>query len=92
METWNRFNQSKEYQTGCPAQANAMPPPVADTMTTTKSDINLWKPRIKELGKYKSFRSKIIFNINYVNSVNYLKSNWSTGYFDLKLDMMKTLS
>ena len=27
--------------TGCPAQAKAMPPQVADTMTTTRSDINL---------------------------------------------------
>ena len=30
-----------EEPTGCPAQAKAMPPHVADTMTTTRSDINL---------------------------------------------------
>lgn len=27
--------------TGCPAQANAIPPHVADTITTTRSEINL---------------------------------------------------
>jgi hypothetical protein len=47
--------------TGCPAQAKAIPPQVADTMTTTRSDISL-------------------------------KSSCNTGYFDLELDMMKTLS
>lgn len=29
------------YHTGCPAQAKAMPPQVAETITTTRSDINL---------------------------------------------------
>jgi len=28
-------------RTGCPMQAKAMPPQVADTITTTRSDINL---------------------------------------------------
>lgn len=29
--------------TGCPAQAKAMPPQVAETMTTTRSEISLQK-------------------------------------------------
>lgn len=48
--------ENKEYiglyqynQTGCPAQANAMPPQVAETMTTTKSDISLQSISTKKL-------------------------------------------
>lgn len=49
-------------QTGCPAQANAMPPQVAETMTTTKSDINLQKSnknRHQQIS-YKNIYKKIL--------------------------------
>lgn len=39
----------KLNQTGCPAHAKAMPPQVADTITTTKSDINLKKRNLRAL-------------------------------------------
>jgi len=35
-----RENKSRVL-TGCPRQAKAIPPQVADTITTTRSDINL---------------------------------------------------
>jgi len=55
-----RENKSRVL-TGCPRQAKAIPPHVADTITTTRSDMNL-------------------------------RSNCSTGYFDFRFDMIKTLS
>ena len=33
--------KNDDDQTGCPAQAKAMPPQVAETITTTRSEINL---------------------------------------------------
>ena len=36
--------------TGCPAQAKAMPPQVAETITITKLDINLRLQHLEEIG------------------------------------------
>lgn len=33
--------ETKEALTGCPRQAKVIPPHVADTITTTRSEINL---------------------------------------------------
>lgn len=42
VEKFYERQQREDYdQTGWPAQANAMPPQVAETITTTRSDINL---------------------------------------------------
>lgn len=49
----HRYNQ-----TGCPAQAKAMPPQVADTITTTKSDINLQRNKHKTSDKLIMYMQK----------------------------------
>lgn len=70
-----------------------MPPQVADTMTTTKSDINLHIKLIIALRGYISQKvafDSMHFRIQKLSSN--LKSSWSTGYFDLRLDIIKTLS
>ncbi|RRT66969.1 hypothetical protein B296_00029156 [Ensete ventricosum] len=44
LKSMNEFKKTDHLSpllTGCPAQANAIPPHVAETMTTTRSDINL---------------------------------------------------
>lgn len=41
MFSINKAKGGDRGQTGCPAQAKAMPPHVAETMTTTRSDISL---------------------------------------------------
>lgn len=40
--------QLRENHTGCPAQAKAMPPHVAETITTTKSEMSLEKEQLKQ--------------------------------------------
>ena len=39
-ESINKGSKVRD-QTGCPAQAKAIPPQVAETMTTTRSDMSL---------------------------------------------------
>ena len=44
LKSMNEFKKTDHLfllLTGCPAQANAIPPHVAETMTTTRSEINL---------------------------------------------------
>lgn len=46
------YNSIYKYvPTGCPAQAKAMPPHVADTITTTKSEISLQSKKQKNSNK-----------------------------------------
>ena len=53
-EVKDQLSLNQHNQTGCPAQANAMPPQVADTMTTTKSDISLQSISKKSLDQLNS--------------------------------------